>query len=273
MLHFLQAIILGMIQGITEPLPVSSTAHTAIIQRLFDLDQSIYGLTFDMFINIGTTTAVIAFFWKDLVRVFSSMRLPIRKKLTTPERLPWIILIACIPAGLAGLILEKRIASDFRSPFVIAASLVIIGLIMILAERWSTGKGSSNPTENHLLQIGLAQALAVIPGVSRSGITISAGLLSGLDRVTAAEYSFFLSIPITLAAILKRLVEFVHQIRLHEVSVDVLTFYLVGAVASYITAYLTLRFLLAFYSRYSLKAFAWYRFALAGVILLLFWGR
>jgi undecaprenyl-diphosphatase len=255
MLYYLQAIILGIIQGVTEFLPISSTAHLIISEKILGLNQDTYGLSFDMFINLGTVLAVIWFFRVKLLEI-----------LHTPKRLG-IILVASIPAGLAGLLLENSIDGSFRSIDVIATSLIVVGLIMMAVEKLPHREVT--PRDSHILGMGVAQAIALIPGVSRSGITISAGMASGLNRVTAAEYSFLLSVPITAAAVLKRLIPFLSDVSAGSVAAPVLNFYIVGLIASTIAGYFTLKFLLDFYSRYSLTVFAWYRITLA-ILLLLF---
>ncbi|HET6386027.1 MAG TPA: undecaprenyl-diphosphate phosphatase [Armatimonadota bacterium] len=269
--HILQAAFLGLVQGITEPLPVSSTAHLVLFEKLFGWSKATYGLSFDMFINMGTTAAVISFFWSDLRKMARHFRLPGGDPLNRQERLPWLIILASIPVGLIGLALEKRIATVFRSPLIIAYTLIGVGLLMFLAEWYARRqKHSKTASDKQVVGIGLSQALALVPGVSRSGITIATGLLYGLDRVEAAEISFLLSIPITLAAIGDRLVKFGLQLGRHLVSPNVLIYYIIGAIASWAAGFLTLRFLLRFYSRYTLATFAYYRIALGIVILLFF---
>ncbi|MCC2631520.1 MAG: undecaprenyl-diphosphatase UppP [Patescibacteria group bacterium] len=270
--HYLQAIILGVVQGITEFLPVSSTAHLIIVQDLFNLDPATYGLSFDMFTNLGTVLAVIIFFWNDLKDIFGSLRLMPPGKMTGKQKLPWLIILATIPVGLIGMALESRIESDFRSLYVIATSLVVVGLVMIAAEK---SAGRRKPKENvtprpfQVIWTGLSQAIALIPGVSRSGITISTGMFLGMDRVTAARYSFLLSVPITAAATLKKLADFGSEVSAGNVASDVLVFYFLGAITSFIAGYFTLRFLLSFYSRSTLTSFAYYRFALALVLIIM----
>ena len=270
LLDLLKAVVLGTVQGITEFLPVSSTAHLIITEKLFKLDQNVYGLSFDMFINLGTLIAVIAFFWSDLKDIFGRMRLPSSKKpLSKQEKLPWLIILATIPVGLVGLALEKKIESDFRSLEVIVFSLIIVGILMILVERFSKpSTKAGEPTSLQIVLTSLSQCIALIPGVSRSGITISTAMALGVDRVTAARYSFMLSIPITLAATLSRLVKFGSAVVQGTVAGDVILFYCVGGLTSLIVSFLTLRFLMVYYKKHSLTSFAIYRFVLAAVLIL-----
>ncbi len=267
LLSFLEAIILGAVQGITEYLPVSSTGHMAMFQRWFGLDSATYGLTFDLFTNIGTVAAIVWFFRKDLVETFSNLRLPGKKKFTYSENLPWWIIWVTVLVGAAGVIAEPYIETDaVRSGPVIAASLIIFGVVMLAAEKYS----SRLPSHSELkapaaFATGLAQILAFIPGVSRSGATISIGMFSGLSRQTAARYSFLLAIPVTSAAIIKRMMSFAQdgQFPTGEVAV----FYLVAALSAGIFAYYTIRFLLNYLGTRSLAAFAYYRFIFAAIIL------
>jgi undecaprenyl-diphosphatase len=267
-IHLLQAFVLGAVQGITEFLPISSTAHLIIGERLFSLDQNTYGLSFDMFTNLGTVIATIVFFWKDLVDIFGRLRLPSSSKpLSQDEKLPWTLLIATIPVGLAGLVLQKRIESDFRTFPIIAASLIIVGILMIWVEKKSKHTQKSEPSTKQVFGISLSQIIAFIPGVSRSGITISTAMGMGFDRVAAARYSFLLSLPVTTAAIVLQLAKFGKGLSENGISGDVASFYIVGGLTSLIVGYLTIKFLLDFYRKYSLASFAYYRFALAAVLI------
>ena len=270
MFHLLIAAILGSVQGLTEFLPVSSTAHLIISEKLLNVDQATYGLSFDMFTNIGTIAALLIFFWADLKELFGRLRLPKGKPLSNDEKVPWYILLATIPVGLVGFLLEKRIETQFRSLLVIAISLAVVGILMILAENYSKKLTRvTNPTPVQVLLISLSQCLAFVPGVSRSGITISTAIFLKLDRVTAARYSFMLSIPITLIATLKKLLDFGKVIHTNGIEANVLTFYVIGALFSFVVGYFALKFLLKFYRNYSLATFAYYRIGLALVLIIL----
>lgn len=265
----LQAAVLGSVQGLTEFLPVSSTAHLFIFERLFGLSQSTYGLSFDMFTNLGTTLALIWYFRIDLWMLIKRLRLPrADAPLSRAEQMPWWILGVTVMVGAAGLALENRIATSFRSLSVIAAMLVLFGIVMLWAEAVAKKRGSqSELTTRPAYLIGLSQMLAFIPGVSRSGATISTGLFLGLSREEAARFSFLLSVPITLAAILKRMLTAVHEFQTTPPSSEVVWFYVVGLIFSTVVGYYSIRFLLAYVRRSSLAAFAYYRFLLAAVLL------
>jgi undecaprenyl-diphosphatase len=269
-LHLVEAAILGAVQGITEFLPVSSTGHLLILQRFFGLDQATYGLSFDMFTNLGTTLALIWFFRADLLRLLKLIRLPRRAQPLTPEeRVPWWIIGITLIVGAFGLVLEKKIATSFRSLGIVAAMLVLFGLVMLYAEavaRKQLKKVTIGVRQAY--GIGLAQILAFVPGVSRSGATISTGLFLGISREDAARFSFLLSVPITLAAILKRMATAVGEFQATPPSNEVVIFYLVGLLFSTVFGYYTIRFLLDYIRRSSLAVFAYYRFALAAVIIL-----
>src|SRR5690606_36123739 len=160
------------IQGVTEFLPISSTAHLIIFQRVFGLDPETYGLSFDMFTNLGTLSATVLFFRQDLADIFGRLRLPnTSRPLSTNEKLPWTILLSTIHVGLVGMLLQDRIESDFRSLYVVAFSLAAVGLLMLFVERYARHAQESEPRTSQVYGISLAQCLAFLPGVSRSGIT------------------------------------------------------------------------------------------------------
>lgn len=270
MLYYLQALILGAVQGVTEFLPISSTAHLIIFEKIFHLDPKAYGLSFDMFINLGTVVAALIYFWKDLRSIFGSLRLkPLGSKYTQAELLPWRMIVVTLILAVIGFIFEKQISADLRSLPVIAGSLVVVAFLMMAAEKKlaENKKPSLQLDSTRTYLIGLSQALAFIPGVSRSGITISTGLFSGLNRVTAARYSFLLSVPITLAAIVKRLLTFESLIAKQGISHQILLFYTLGAISSGLVGFFSLKFLINYLNRHSLFPFAVYRLGLAFVII------
>lgn len=267
-ISLIQAATLGAIQGVSEFLPISSTGHLVIAQHFFGLDPKTFGLSFDMFTNIGTTTALVMFYRKDLVAIFSKLRFPSAEPYTQEEKLPWWILGVTALVGVAGLLLEDRIATDFRSLTVIGTMLIAFGAVMLIAEKVGTRNTSDTMSAKRAYLVGLAQILAFVPGVSRSGATISMGLFSGLTRATAARYSFLLSVPIITAATLKRMVTASSEITF---TADVASFYLVGALAAGIVGYISLRLLISYLQKYSLAVFAYYRFALGTALLLYVW--
>jgi undecaprenyl-diphosphatase len=268
-IHLLQAVALGIVQGITEFLPVSSTGHLVIAESILHVDQTTYGLSFDMFTNIGTTAALIYFFRKDLWDIAKKLRLPSSAKpLTKDEHVPWWILGVTIIVGIAGFLLEDTISTTFRTLPLIAAALILFGIVMLIAEKVSKQRETHKElTALEAYGIGLAQILAFIPGVSRSGATISTGLFLGIERSQAARFSFLLSAPITAAAIAKRLITTIHEFSKTGLSADVATFYLLGALAAGIAGYYSIRFLITYLQKYSLAAFVYYRIALGVLII------
>jgi undecaprenyl-diphosphatase len=264
----LQAAFLGAIQGVTEFLPISSTGHLVIAQHFLGLDPKDFGLSFDMFTNIGTTSALLAFYWRELLSIFGKLRLPSSKAMTRDEKLPWQIIAITAVVGVAGLLLEERIATDFRSLTVIGSMLIIFGAIMLWAEKVGSKNTSGDISPRQAYLVGLSQILAFVPGVSRSGATISTGLFSGLSRATAARYSFLLSVPIITAATLKRMLTAASEL---NITVDLATFYIIGALTAGIVGYVSLRFLISDLQKSSLAIFAYYRFVLGAALLFYVW--
>jgi undecaprenyl-diphosphatase len=199
----LSAVLLGLVQAATEFLPVSSTAHLLVFGELLghDLDDPSFR-AFATIIQSGTTVAVIAYFRADLLRILREAvgALARGRPLETPgARLGWYIVLGTLPAAIAGKLLERRI--EALGNWVIAASLVVLGLVLLAAERWARhARGVEDVTARDAVLVGLGQALALVPGSSRSGTTLTAGMLLGFRREAAARFSFLLSVPIILAA-------------------------------------------------------------------------
>ena len=268
MLELVQAILLGVVQGLTEFLPVSSSGHLLLGQYFLGMDQDRFGLTFDASIHTGTVLAVVSFFWRDLLRMAAafagSLRAP--SLADRDQRMVYLILVACIPAGVVGLLFQNFFEEEVRSPWLVAFNLVLVGALFIVGE----DVGRQTRTSDKLgfkeaIGIGLAQTAALFPGVSRSGATITIGLFLGLRRDEAARFSFLMSVPITAAAALLSLVEaFGAGIDAREVLL-----FLVGSITSGAVGYLAIRFLLDYLTGHSLLVFAYYRFALAAVVVVL----
>ncbi|MBI3299279.1 MAG: undecaprenyl-diphosphate phosphatase [Elusimicrobia bacterium] len=252
-----QAVILGTIQGLAEFLPISSSAHLVLAPRLFGwADQ---GLAYDVALHMGTLAALIACFWRDW---WSLAKDGLRRADTESRRLFDAMVVGTLPAGVAGLILEHRIETVFRDPARIAVALAAFGVLLWWADR--TGRkerGVGSASLKDVLLIGLAQTLALVPGVSRSGITMTAGLGLGFDRVSAARLSFLLAMPITAAA------------GLHKAK-DALPLlgepaFWAGIAASGLVGIAAIRGLLKLLGERGMGSFAVYRVGLAAVILLL----
>jgi len=254
-----QAIILGLFQGLGEFLPVSSSAHLVLVPWLFHWEDP--GLTFDIALHIGTLIAVIIYFWKDWLRlVIQGFTAPG----TTNGRLFWYLVIATVPGAIIGYAFEKKAETIFRTPLLIAVTLIVMGAILYWAECKSTKKDDlSNITLRTSFLIGLSQALAIIPGVSRSGITMTTGLFSGLNREAAARFSFLLSAPIILgAAIIK-----VPYLVRHPDVID--ANFLIGMVVAFIAGIASISFLLRYVQTNTFLPFVWYRFALGVLVIII----
>ncbi len=268
MLELVQAILLGVVQGLTEFLPVSSSGHLLLGQYFLGMDQDRFGLTFDASIHTGTVLAVVSFFWRDLLR----MAVAFVRSLRGPnfedrdQRMAYLILVACIPAGVVGLLFQNFFEQEVRSPWLVAFNLVLVGALFIAGEAVGRQRRTSDKLGfKEAIGIGLAQTAALFPGVSRSGATITLGLFLGLRREEAARFSFLMSVPITAAAALLSLADaFGSGID----AGDVLLF-LVGSITSGAVGYLAIRFLLDYLTGHSLLVFAYYRFALAAVVVVL----
>ena len=268
MLELVQAILLGVVQGLTEFLPVSSSGHLLLGQYFLGMDQDRFGLTFDAAIHTGTVLAVVLYFWRDLLRMAAAFVRSLRSPsfADRDQRMAYLILVACIPAGVVGLMFQNFFEEEVRSPWLVAFNLVLVGALFIVGEAFGRKTRTSDKLGfKEALGIGLAQTAALFPGVSRSGATITIGLFLGLRRDEAARFSFLMSVPITAAAALLSLVDaFGSGIDAN----DVLLF-LVGSITSGVVGYLAIRFLLDYLAGHSLLVFAYYRFALAAVVVVL----
>lgn len=251
----IEALILGIVQGLTEFLPVSSTAHLILFPWFFNWGGELDSLTFDVALHAGTLLSLVICFWKDWIELI------LRK-----QKLFMLIVLASIPAGLAGFLLNDYVEHTLRSPLVIAGSLVVFGFIILLAEKMSKTRTVDTIDVTDALLIGLAQAIALIPGVSRSGITISAGLFRGLEREASARFSFLLSTPIIAGATL------LHARKLLKTGADHnMSLFLIGFMAAAVSGFAALKFLLSFLKKHPLNIFAYYRFGLAVVIIAGIW--
>lgn len=259
-MSYTQAVVLGIVQGVTEFLPVSSSGHLVLVPHLFGWPDQ--GLAFDAVMHLGTLAALLAYFRAELAALLSG---------GLSRRLGILVVLATIPGGLAGLLLGTWLEEHLRSALVIAAATAGWGVVMWAADRAAVrpsvtaGDPLERVTWNQGMAVGLAQALALIPGTSRSGITITTGLLAGLDRPTAARYAFMLGIPITAAAGGYKALQLVrHGLPLGDGGP------LVAAVlAAFLSGWLAVWFLVNYLKRGSLIPFVLYRLLLAAVIVLL----
>lgn len=259
-----QAVVLGAVQGVTEFLPISSSAHLILVPWIAGWPDQ--GLTFDVVLHAGTLIAILTFFWRDWVSMAGGV---VRRELQeegASSKLFLLVVAATIPGAVAGYLAQKTIETTLSSHFILSTTLIGVALLLWIAERAARlEKGLERLSAADALTVGFAQALALVPGVSRSGITISMGLFRGLTRQAAARFSFLLSAPITGGAALKKLLDLRHT---GVADADRLPM-LFGFLASLLMGYLTIKFLMRYLQRNTLRAFIIYRIALGIVILIL----
>lgn len=263
-MSILQALVLGVIQGLTELLPISSSGHLEIIPWLFnwtsDPQFNIDFEGFDVALHFGTFLAIALFFFKDWIKlIVGGFNQVVKKKKTTEGRMFWYLVIATIPGGIIGLLLDTFAGDILKKPIIIAIALIVMGIILYFVDK----KSKSTTDYEHMsfkqtFLIGLSQCLAFIPGVSRSGITMTAGRAMGVDRTSAARYSFMLSAPIVFAATIFKLKDFVFNIP-----------FFIGVLTSFIVGIIVIKWLLNYLQKGSFKLFAIYR-VIFGIIIIVF---
>ncbi len=251
----ISAAILGLVQGLGEFLPISSSAHLVLVPWLFHWKDA--GLTFDVALHMGTLLSVVAFFWRDwLILAHDGLRL----RRTIEGRLFWCLVTATVPGAAVGYLLEKQAETIFRAPLLIGVLLIAMGVILYLADKLAPARKKLQQVKfSDGVWIGISQALAIIPGVSRSGITMTAGRMLGLDRETAARFSFLLSTPIILGAGLLKMKDLTPA--------DLNTPFLTGVAVSALTGFFAIKLLLRYLTRNSFGIFVWYRFILGSVVI------
>ncbi|PIS04622.1 MAG: undecaprenyl-diphosphatase UppP [Candidatus Buchananbacteria bacterium CG10_big_fil_rev_8_21_14_0_10_42_9] len=261
---YLLSIAAGAIQGVTEFLPISSSGHLVLFHNLFSLVEN--NLAFDVALHFGTLAALVWYFKEDVINYIQGwLKSLSRFDWQKPEqKIPWLIILATLPAVIFALYAENSIELIFRNNLSVATMLIAFGVLLILADQFSQKKFDiTNLGIAAALFIGVAQSLALIPGVSRSGITIIAALAVGLKRFEAAKFSFLLGIPILLAAFLKKLTD------LNAYNNNDLVLVILGVLSSAIVGYLVIKYFLKLLQKKSLKIFGWYRIALGLFILIL----
>ncbi len=280
MISILEAIFLGILQGLTEFIPISSSAHLIVVPWFFGWnDLAVNSLAFDVSLHLGTLIAVIWFFSADWVRLIRAGIASLRQRQigTDPDRrLAWLLVIGCLPGALVGALAESAVEQAFHQPdqphqvtamLGIALMLALAGAALLLADRLATHRRAmTHLTLRDAVIIGCAQALAIFPGVSRSGATITAGLALGLARPAAARFSFLLSAPIIAGAGLKSLWDVVQELRAGQMAAGDLIFFAVGFIAAAISGYLCIKYLLRYLQQHSVAVFTYYRWALAVLI-------
>lgn len=256
-MSFVEAVVLGLVQGLGEFLPISSSAHLVLTPWFFGWPDP--GLSFDVALHIGTLAAVLAYFWHDWI-VLARDGLTGRR--TQAGRMFWCLVVATIPGAAFGFAFEEYISTVFRNPILIGIMLIIMGFVLYLADRYfPSSKGMDQLGWRESIWIGISQAFAMIPGVSRSGVTMSAGRLLGLNRETSARFSFLLSTPIIVGAGL---------IQVRHLSPGDLTIpFVAGILVSAAVGYLSIKFLLRFLVTNNFFIFVAYRFILGAAVIAL----
>ncbi|MFW0862242.1 MAG: undecaprenyl-diphosphate phosphatase [Candidatus Komeilibacteria bacterium] len=263
-MNTLYIIISGIIQALTEFLPISSSGHLVIWHNI--ISSPVNALDLDIILHLGSVLALIVFFRKDIIKILKEWFISFSGKVTAYSRLGWLLILSTIPAGLVGFFAEDIITNIFRSMYWVIAMLIIVSFIFIIVEKKiKTNNDVFTIGIKEAIYIGLAQCLALIPGTSRSGITIVTGMLCKLKRAEAARYSFLLAIPIILGASIRGLMMIASQGTTSSSMIMLGT----GLFISFIFSFFVIKFLLQFLNNHSLKVFAYYRLALALVLIIL----
>lgn len=258
----LQAALLGVVQGLTEFLPVSSSAHLILARAFFGWNGDQFGLAFDVACHVGTVAAVMIYFRREVAGMVGAV-----PRLLDPAdadaRLVWLLVVGTVPAVIVGLTLSDAIEAHLRTPLVAAGTLALGGAGLMAGERWGAqARGDGTLTLAEAWWIGCAQAVALVPGVSRSGATLTLALFLGLRRADAARFIFLLSIPAILGAAVKEAPALV------GVGAGSGMVVAIGVATSLVVSYAAVRWFIRFLGNHSLNVFAWYRFALAATVVL-----
>lgn len=268
-MEIFQSFILGAVQGLTEFLPISSSAHLIVTPWFFDWPDP--GLGFNVALHWGTLLAVLAYFWQDILLIIKGFWHSLFKssrdlKSNIYQKLAWLLIIASVPGAIIGKLLESKAETVFRNPLLIAITISVFALIIWYADVvGAKQKNLDRVTWLDSLILGLAQALAIIPGVSRSGSTIGTGLFLGFKRADAARFSFLMSIPIIFGAGLLKFKDFGAGVSSGEL--------IVGFLSSALFGFLSIKYLLRYLAKHDFKIFVWYRLALAALILIVLFVR
>lgn len=287
MIALIEAIILGAVQGLTEFMPISSSAHLIVIPWLFGWgDLASNSLAFDVALHLGTLTAVLWFFYADWLRLLRAGLASLRERTIGGDpdrRLAWLLIVGCVPGAVVGVLAESQVELLFHQPdqphrpaamIAMAVVVAVAGAALLLADRLARHqRGIGSLRLRDALIIGSAQALAVFPGVSRSGATITAGLALGLERPAAARFSFLLSAPIIAGAGLKSAWDVIGELQAGRMAVSDLWLFAAGLIAAAIVGYLCIKYLLRYLQQHSTAIFTYYRWALAALIVVVVIAR
>ena len=272
-MDIIQALILGIVQGLTEFLPVSSSAHLVFVPEILKVQSS---LVFDTILHVGSLVAVVIYFWKDIIHMLKSffsslMDIPRRQfrngiREDKFKKLAWFVIIGTIPAGLAGVLFKDTFEALFNDVFVVGFFLIITGFLLwgseMMSRRVANKTSLKEMSVKNSILIGIAQAFAIAPGISRSGATISAGLFLGIERELAARYSFLLSIPAILGAALVQ----VKDISGLDMSITVI---IAGFIAAAVTGYIAIKIVLKLIQEKNLLIFAYYCWIIGPIAMIL----
>ena len=278
--EIIKTIILGIVEGVTEWLPISSTGHLILVEEFLNLDKSEeFKEMLDVVIQLGAIMAVVVIFWKKLWplgrknNAHPLNKTPFGKMIKTDIFMMWFkVLVACLPAAVIGLLLDDWIDEHLYNPWTVAVALIVFGIAFIIIENWNKGKKPKINTIaalgfNTAFIIGVFQLIAAIfPGTSRSGATIVGALLIGVSRTVAAEFTFYLAIPVMFGASLLKLVKFGFNFTGSELAVLI-----TGMVVAFLVSVVVIKFLMDYIKKHDFKVFGWYRIVL-GILVLIYFG-
>ena len=274
MLDILIAVLFGLVEGITEWLPVSSTGHMILLEEFIKFEQVSEGFfdMFDVVIQLGAIMAVVVLYWKEIFPFRITKKHAIKVEVDKDIFSMWFkILVACVPAAVVGLALDEILEKYLYNGYVVAAMLIIFGIAFIFVENWNKGReyavnSLAELTYRAALIIGVFQLIAaVFPGTSRSGATIVGALLIGVSRKVAAEFTFFLAIPVMFGASLLKLLKFGFDFSAIELAA-----LLIGMVVAFAVSMVVIKFLMSYIKKHDFKVFGWYRIVLGAIVLLYF---
>lgn len=274
MLDILIAILFGLVEGITEWLPVSSTGHMILLEEFIKFEGVSEGFfeMFDVVIQLGAIMAVVVLYWKQIFPFKITKKHAIKVEIDKDIFSMWFkILVACVPAAVIGVLFDDMLEKYLYNGYVVSMMLILFGIAFILVENWNKGRKSrinslTELTYNTALLIGAFQLIAAIfPGTSRSGATIVGALLIGVSRTVAAEFTFFLAIPVMFGASLLKLVKFGFSFTALELIV-----LLVGMAVAFVVSMVVIKFLMSYIKKHDFKVFGWYRIVLGAIVLLYF---
>jgi undecaprenyl-diphosphatase len=264
----LQAALLGIVQGVTEFLPVSSSAHLILARAFFNFDGDKFGLSFDVACHVGTLIAALVYFRAEIAKMLGALPRVFEPSRDPDARLIWLLVVGTLPAVIAGLLFNSAVEEHLRTVQVVAVTMTLGAIGFFLAD----AKGTNQREESSLTMaeawwLGCAQAVALVPGVSRSGITITVALLMGLRRPDAARFIFLLAIPAILAAALHETPKMIRAGLGGETGV----LFLIGIATSAVVGYVAIAYFIRYLGRRSLAPFGWYRLALAATVVVWLW--